>query len=348
MPSLTDSPEDANRMRWDRGPGHYEVWYATLSDPASRQGFWIRYTLEAPYPGHGEPYCQLWFARFDPERPERTFAFNRRFPIDRLAHQASPFSLSIGEATLRHDGMKGSLAGGGHEVEWELAWQPAGRLHLHLPSPAYEGSWADTQVLSPNLNVAARGHLTVDGERLALEGAPLGQTHLWGRKHAYAWAWSHCNAFQGDRGAALETLTIRLRLGPIVLPKLTLLSLYLEGEEPDLIEFRQLWQLPMARSEYGTGRYFVTAANAEWKIEAEYLCRPEDMILTEYVDPDGDPAYCHNTECADLRVRVLRRSPFVGRFREHRTLFAHRSGHYEWGARAGDPLVKKRHVTLSG
>jgi hypothetical protein len=341
-----DDAEAANRMRWAQQPGHYEVWYATLSHLPTRTGFWIRYTMESPRPGHGEPYAQLWFARFDGNDPSGTFAFNRKLPIAQLSATPSPFRVRVGDSEVRHDGMKGALAGGGHRAEWEITWRPSDRLHLHLPSSVYKGTWADTQVLSPNLNVAAHGHITVDGKRYDLDGAPLGQTHLWGKKHAYSWAWSHCNGFSGDRGAALETLTVRLRRGPVVLPKLTLLSLYLDGGDPDRVEFREFWQLPMARSEYGTGRYALKAANAEYKVEAEFTCRAEDMVLAEYVDPDGEPAFCHNTECADARVRVWRRSPFVGRFREHRTLVAERSAHYEWGARAGDPLVKKRHVTL--
>src|SRR6185503_14773833 len=104
--------------------------------------------------------------------------------------------------------------GDGHSAEWDLSWIPSESAHLHLPDAAYLGHWADTQVLAPNLNVAARGRITVDGERYELDGAPLGQTHLWGKKHAYSWAWSHCNAFEGDRGAALESLTVRLRRGP--------------------------------------------------------------------------------------------------------------------------------------
>ena len=339
---------EANRMRWEHQPGHYEVWYATLSHPETRTGFWIRYTLESPKLGHGEPYAQLWFARFDGNDPTRTFGINRRFPISQLVVDGSPFRVRIGEAELRLDGLRGELSGDGHTASWDLSWQPSERVHLHLPNVAYRGSWADTHVLSPNLNVAARGRITVDGARYELDGAPLGQTHLWGKKHAYSWAWSHCNAFNGDRGAALETLTIRLRRGPVVLPKLTLLSLYLEGESPDKIEFREFYTLPLARSEYGTGRYHLVAANAEYKVEAELTCRPEDMLIAEYVDPDGEPAYCHNTECADARVTVYKRSPFVGRFRALRTLSASRTAHYEWGARAGDPLVKKRHVAIDG
>jgi hypothetical protein len=337
---------DYNRMRWEFQPGHYEVWYATLSHLQSGTGFWIRYTLEAPTDGHGEPYAQLWFARFDRAQPERTFGINHKLPVSELRQEPLPFRLSVGDAELRDDGMRGALAGGGHDVRWELAWQPAERVHLHLPAAVYKLNFADTQVLSPNLNVAARGTIVVDGETYTLDGDPLGQTHLWGRKHAYSWAWAHCNGFAGARNAALETLTVRLRRGPIVLPKLTLISLYLDGDDPAELQFRELWQLPLARSDYGTGRYHLHAANPEWKIEAELTCRPEDMLMTEYVDPDGEPAYCHNTECADARVTLWRRSPFVGRFREHRRLRSDGAAHFEWGARAGDPLVRKRHTAV--
>ena len=339
---------DENVMRWLPGAqrGHYEVWYATLTHLASRTGFWIRYTLEAPVEGHGAPYAQLWFARFDPSDPSATFGINHKLPIRELRHEQRPFRLRLGDAELRSDGMRGAIAGCGHQASWDFSWRPSETLHRHLMSAAYRGGWADTKVLTPNLNVAARGHLTVDGKRYQLSGDPLGQTHLWGRKHAYGWAWSHCNAFQGDRGCALETLTVRLKRGPLVLPPLTMLSLYLDGEQPDLIEVREPWKLPLARSSYGTGRYALSATLPLHKLEIELTCRPEDMLLTEYTDPDGEAAFCHNTECADARVKVWKRSPFSSRFREWKVLTSDRSAHWEWGARAGDALVKKRHVTI--
>jgi hypothetical protein len=280
------------------------------------------------------------------EGPAHPVGFSRGFGIDQLRHDVEPFRIRIGDAELRENGMKGHLAAPGHNVEWDLTWQPAEETRLMLPSAVYKMSFPDTLAMSPNQNVAARGQLTVDGQKYTLDGAPLGQTHVWGRKHAYSWAWSHCNAFKGDRGASLESLTVRLRRGPIVLPKLTLLSLYMEGEEPALLDFREPWQMPLARSDYATGRYHLIAANAEWKIEAELTCRADDMLMTEYVDPDGEPAYCHNTECADAQVKISRRSPFVGRFREHRVLTSEKCAHFEWAARAGDPLVKKRHVAI--
>jgi hypothetical protein len=336
--------DEANRMRWTFETGHYEVWYATIAHPATRSGFWIRYTLEAPRAGHGAPEARLWFARFDGERPERTFGFSRGFGIDQLRHEAAPFAVRIGASEMRHDGMKGALAGDGHEVAWELTWRGSDEPHLVYPSLAYQGRWAPTIFLVPNINVAAHGHITVDGERYELAGDPVGQSHVWGRKHGYSWAWSHCNAFEGDRGVALETVSARLRRGPVVLPTLTMIGMRLDGGDPDRIEIREPWQLPMARSEYGTGRYHLSATTSDLKVEIELTCRPEDMLLTEYVDPDGEPAYCHNTECADATVTLWRRSPFVGRWREARRLTSRRGAHFEWGARAGDPLVKKRHV----
>ena len=75
-----------------------------------------------------------------------------------------------------------------------------------------------------------------------------------------------------------------------------------------------------------------------------HLRRPEDMVMAEYVDPDGEPAFCHNTECGDATVKLWRRSPLG--WKELRTLQADKTAHWEWGARAGDPLVKKRHVGL--
>jgi hypothetical protein len=338
------TPLEANRPRWSGAGGHYEVWYATLSDPRSQTGFWIRYTLEAPKFGHGEPYAQLWFACFDARNPKHTFGINRKFPVRELVTGNEPFRVRIGDAELRIDGLRGQLAGDGHSAEWDLRWSPSEKVHLHLPDLAYAGRWADTQVLAPQLNVAARGRIVADGRTYELDGAPLGQTHLWGRKHAYSWAWAHCNAFDGDRGVALEALTVRLKRGPVVLPKLTLLTLVQEGGEPEVIDFRQFRTLPLARSEYGTGRYWLRAAGPRYKVEAELTCRPEDMVMAEYVDPDGEPAFCHNTECGDATVKIWRRGPFG--WKELRTLRADKTAHWEWGARAGDPLVKKRHVGL--
>lgn len=337
-----DAPvTDENGMRWQPGArrGHYEVWYATLTHLASRTGFWIRYTLEAPRPGDGEPYAQLWFSRFSPESPEHTFGVSRRLPIGDFVAAADPFSVEIAGSKLSLDEMRGALSGGGHEIAWDLRWPRSLTTFQHLPSLVYKLERVDTKVQSPNPDLAISGTIEVDGHRYHFDGDPGGQSHVWGRKHAYQWAWSHCNGFDGAPHALFESISVKLKRGQIILPTITLFALRLDGEET---AFRDPWTLPLARSTYQTGSYHLIGANADTRIEAQFTARADDTLLAEYLDPDGDPAFNHITCSADCTVVVKKRSPFVGRWRDHRTLSSKHLAHFEWGARAGDVLRVKK------
>ena len=154
------STERDNQMVWDgRSPGHYEVCYLTFNHRASGTGFWIRYTLESPLPGHGEPYAQLWFARFDAQHPRRNLALNRKLPIAEFGAQASPFELRLGDAVLRHGALTGRLQSGSHEISWDLSFSPASFTHRFFPDLIYDRSFADTKAVSPNLMVALSGQI---------------------------------------------------------------------------------------------------------------------------------------------------------------------------------------------
>jgi hypothetical protein len=342
-------PSDAtavdNVRRWDgASTGHYEVWYVTLNHRESSTGYWIRYTMEAPVHGHGAPYAQLWFACFDRNAPSRTFAINQIHPIGQMVAHAAPFSVRIGDAEITHRGARGAIKGGGHDVSWDLRWLPSLQTHRQLPSVMYKrGGVGDTTVLTPNIDVPIRGTITVDGTPHELAGDPGGQTHLWGRKHAHSWAWGHCNAFEGRRGAALEALTVRLKKRGRVLPPLTIFALYLDGEVYRWNEFQHTL---LARGDYSTGRYAFRGRRGRVRVEGEYTCRPEDMVVAQYADPDGEPSWCANTEVADLRVTVWKRAGVFGRWREHARLVAAGTGHFEVGGRTRDPAVEKDHVTV--
>ncbi len=342
--SVTTEAEAANGMRWLFQAGHSEVWYATLSDPQTRTGFWIRYTLEAPLPGHGAPSARLWFARFSADHPAENFGVSVGYDIADLRHQSRPFRVSVGDAELRMDGMRGRVVGDGHEASWELRWTPATQPLKVLPSAVYALGVGDTQVLSPNIDVHATGTIVVDGKTYALDGAPLGQSHLWGKKHAYSWAWGHCNAFDERPGLVLETLTVRLRRGPLVTPALTMLAVWENGAP--LVELREPWHLVTSRSAYETGRYVLSGATPTTKVEVEFHCRPEDMIVTEYADPDGEAAWCHNTEAADATLTISKRAPLIGSWHETLRVRSTKMAHFEWAARAGDRLVTRKHVAV--
>jgi hypothetical protein len=343
MASVTpeaQATERDNARVWQGQPGHYEVWYLTFNHRPSRTGFWIRYTLEAPCSGRGDPYAQLWFAHFDAADPKRNFAVSRKLPITSMVAQAAPFEVRIGDATLTHASARGGLEGAGHSARWDLTWIPARQTHLFLPGFAYRSSKVSTKVLSPNLDVALRGRVEVDGHTFALEAERGGQTHLWGRKHANAWAWGHCNAFEGKPGTAFEALTVRVR--PLT-PSLTFLTLVLDGET---LKVPGLADTVSSRGRMGTTRYEMRASGPEVRIEGGYSCRPEDMVIAEYADPDGEPCYCANTEVADLWLRVYRRSGWLRRWLEQARIAALGCGHFEVGGRSVDPAIQRRYLTL--
>lgn len=329
-----------NLMVWDRRPGHYEVWYLTFNHRPTRTGFWIRYVIEAPKVG--EPYGMLWFACFDSDAPSRTVALHTEVPIATLTSGSAPFSIGLGGAELGHDHARGRIQGGGHDVRWDLSWLPAPTTHRHLPDVIYRTSFADTRALSPNLDVPVRGTVTVDGKSYALEGVPGGQTHLWGRKHAHAWAWGHCNAFEGRRGAALELLSVQLKKRGIVTPPMTLVALYLDGEAHRLTEFRHVIA---NRGHFGTAHFQFSARSRSVKIAGEFRCRPEDMVLAQYADPDGEPSFCANTCIADLELTVEKRRGLLG-WSEPVRLFSGKSGHFEVAGRTADPAIARPHVKV--
>jgi hypothetical protein len=340
---VTTEPDNA--PRWDgRSPGHYEVWYLTFNHRASELGFWIRYTLEAPTAGRGPPHAQLWFAFFDARDPARTFGINKKVATDGLTLGAAPFQVAIDGAELAHGSSRGALEGGSHSARWALTWTPGRNSHRHMPAWMYRSDkLAATKVLSPNVDVGFSGVIEVDGRRIELSDEPGSQTHIWGRKHAHEWAWGHCNAFEGYRGAVLEVITARLERASRVLPPLTTLSLTLGSEA---FCFTGLRHALVTRGSYGTAFYEFAAHSAFAQIEGRFSCRPEDMLVATYSDPDGAPAFCANTEVADLWLTVYKRPWPLARLREHARLVARRAGHFEVARRHRDPAIANNHTRI--
>ena len=56
---------DLFRSRWRGQPGRLEVWYTTLTDPATGTGVWVHHELVAPSDG-AEAHAHGWAAVFPP------------------------------------------------------------------------------------------------------------------------------------------------------------------------------------------------------------------------------------------------------------------------------------------
>src|SRR4051794_25929269 len=105
---------NANALVWDGGPGHYEVYYLTTTDPVSGTGLWIRYTMRAPLSGPSE--CHLWFLAMKADGTR--FGHKQTFGIDQMVAEADPFRLRIADCILEDHAMSGHL----DTVAWDLSW----------------------------------------------------------------------------------------------------------------------------------------------------------------------------------------------------------------------------------
>lgn len=331
MTTMTTEP--LNHRHWHR-PGTYEVWYLTWNHPGTDQGFWLRYLSEAPVsgPARGE----LWFARFDPRDPRRTFGIHTHLPapVDR----EQPFAVTIGDAQLGHDHAVGSFA----DVAWDLHWEPASQAIRHLPDLTYTkyGNLGVTSVVSPNPRVPLSGSVTIGGETLTFDRVVAGQTHVWGQRHATVWTWGRCAEFAGAPGAVLELIGVHQHRG-VQLPRMLWLALDLDGEQHRFTQFRHIvknrWRGTSTRIEFA-------AWSPTVRVEGELSCAPEDMVLAPYLDPDGTEVFCANTEIGDAHVRVFRRGGLA--WREQRVLVGTRRAHFEVGGRVRDPAITREHVLV--
>lgn len=344
------SEADNTRQWTPQQTGVYEVWYTTWNHPGTDQGYWLRFITEVPRPGSGgsppygeAPRAELWFARFDPRDPSRTFGIHKRFRSELLASSASPFKVTIAGCELGHDHSFGELSGGGHDVRWDLRWEPAARTLRQLPDVMYRrGGLGETTVLSPNPRVPLSGTLLVDGEELTFDRAIAGQTHVWGRKHAYAWTWGRCAELAGASDGVLELLSVRLQRRGVTLPPMTLVSLDLDGEQ---LRWNQFRHVTVNRGSWRTTQVTFSAWSPFAKIEGELRCTPDQMVNAPYVDPDGTALFCANTEIGDARLTVWKRSG--SRWKEHRRLEGRHRAHFEVGGRERDPSVTRPHALVS-
>lgn len=332
--------EQWNERRFVANEPSYEVWYATWNHEATGQGFWLRFVVERDHQGQGRG--ELWFARFDPSAPARTFGVHRRYPDAEVRIQRGPFEVAIHDSRLASSHASGSFDGNGHAVAFDLRWQPADRALKAIPDLAYPLNIGTTHTTVANPRVLVTGSLVIDGERLAFDRVPFGQSHVWGTKHAYSWTWCKCIEFEGTAGV-IELLATRLRRGPITTPPLVMCTLELAGER---YRFNQFRHLVLNRCTWGGQRVTFSVQNASARLAGEFTCAPEQMIAAPYVDPDGDDLWCMNTEIADLRAVFSKRVGLA--WREQQLLVSRGRAHFEIGGRDRDPAVAATHVTVTG
>ncbi|MEA2277483.1 MAG: hypothetical protein QOC78_2443 [Solirubrobacteraceae bacterium] len=321
-----------NVLQWDGAPGHYEAHYLSATDPGSGLGLWIRYTMRAPLRGPAE--CALWFMAMD--RDGLRVARKATHPIAELRAQADPFRLTLAGADLSDRGMAGDVAG----AAWELSWEPTLPAAEHVSPLLRRAGVASTVLVLVHPDVAVSGTVRVDGREIVLEGARGGQAHLWGSKHAVRWAWTHANDLRGldggpRPGAYVDAVSVFLaRLGRELGPSTPVVGRF-GGED-----FRATGPIALARttSRFGLSTWRFEARDGRRRVVGEIDAPRQSLVGVTYLDPDGDAAYCYNSEVASMRLFVWDRTS-RGRFgwTLRDTLVADATAHFEYAQRAPVP-----------
>jgi hypothetical protein len=325
----------ANALRWDGGPGRYEVWYVTLTDPGSGIGVWIRHTLLARLEGPAE--CALWLVAMAPDG-ER-LARRATFPVRDLAARDHPFALALGGADLSDRGAAGAIA---PDVAWELSWEPRLRPYALVHPLVARAKVAQTELVLPHADLAISGTVRLRGRVLELDGARGAQAHLWGTRHAARWAWAHCNDLRGPDGEPrrdtfVDGVSVYVeRLGRELGPSTPVVGRF-RGE--DFVATDPL-AIVRTRSRFGLNTWRFEARDGARRIVAEVDARRGTVAGVTYHDPDGRPAYCANSEVASMRLSVWDRTA-RGRFgwTLRDSLFAAGRAHFESGRRRPMPGV---------
>ncbi|HEX2016519.1 MAG TPA: hypothetical protein VGN69_07475 [Solirubrobacteraceae bacterium] len=339
---------DANALRWTGEPGHYEVYYLSVTDPSSGWGVWIRYTMLAPTGPRGQPAtASLWLMAMPPSQTQRGPApgepLGRKvdYPIGELRAESAPFALSIGEATLSNRGMRGAFA----DVAWELSWEPRLAAYHHVHPVLSRLGVAQTTLTLPHADLEVSGTVRLGERQLELDGARGGQAHLWGSKHARRWAWAHCNALCGldggpRPGSFVDGVSVFVsRLGREVGPSTPLVARLLDEDFTSVSPLR----VSTNASQFGLTSWHFEARDGARRLVGQVDAPRPSLVGVTYHDPDGELAYCYNSEVASMRLWVWDRTRGAG-WKLRDTLQSAGGAHFEYAQRTVIPELTV-HVT---
>ncbi|MBI4676970.1 MAG: hypothetical protein HY748_05250 [Elusimicrobia bacterium] len=286
----------------------HEAWFLKANDPATRDAFWLRYTLERTDRGIEGG---LWYAVFDVK--ERRVLSGRWSPPQAAAH-SSPMHENPSEGPSAHavcgfadaDLTRTSAMARSPDVDWRLSWRRAAIPPFSfVPTWLYLWGAAGTVYVAPAPAARFDGEIRVEGRTYRFAGAPGSVGHLWGRRKGEAWRWAHA-VFQREDGAVeavFEILSARGRLGPLVLPRVTSAHLWHDGRHhatawPGAFGGNRTW----ARDR-GWGFRFESR-----DLSAEGDCAPDEGMTAEleYGDQDGRVLRCRNSTVGALRLRLSR------------------------------------------
>ena len=312
-------------QRWRGRPGRVEVWYSTVTDPATGTGLWLHHELVAPADGT-TAYTHGWAAVFPPDAPPAMARFGPypwTVPASAPPGCAAPAvfgSGPVGVATRR-------LWGEADEASWDLRLTGGGEPLHPFPSWAWRRDVLPGAQVVPLPTARFTGNVHVGPSKLDLLDAPGCTARVYGHGNARRLAWLHADLGGGDVCEVVAAVPNRpgmRRLRPLAFVALRVGGVDLPPGDAlrNATRYHAELDLPAWRVEGRFGR---------WRLTVEVTQPPSATLAVDYRDPDGSAAVCHNSERADARITLARRES--GAWREKRHWQLRGTAHAEVGLR---------------
>ena len=298
--------DELNAARYVPGTrrGHYESFFLRANHPSRPQAFWIRYTLFSPRRRPADAIGELWAIWFDGESGRHT-AVKSEVPIVHCRFARSGFEVAVGAAELGARALHGSIVQFGRTVSWDLGYDGGDQPVLLLPERLYAAGVPKAKSLVALPMARFRGFVVVGDAEHEIDDWVGSQNHNWGSQHTEQYEWGQVAGFDSHPSGFLEVATARVRVGPLLLPQMTILVLRLGDQEYRLNDVAQA--LRAHASIEGFEWKFVSETSAV-RIEGKITAGREAFVGLRYNNPPGGIKHCLNTKIASCELHVTDKS----------------------------------------
>ncbi len=303
------SDTDWNAVRYTaETPNHVESYFLKATSADAERAFWLKATIFASADEPAGAKAEAWAVAFDHRGPQQCHVAVKHT----VPHKKASFSdqgLGVdwqepasGDRMHLEPGIaRGAVTTRGDRIKWDLRFAGDDRPVVPFPfERMYTGPFPSSKLVTPYPDVRFEGELGVGDDSWSIDGWRGMQGHNWGRGHAEQYAWAHCNQWQEDSPTVLEAVSARVRVGPLLTPTLTVVSLRHEGQD---YYFNQPLELLRAKGDIGLRRYRFQAASKVARIEGELEAEVDDFVGLYYANPQGEMTYCLNSKLASGRLR---------------------------------------------
>jgi hypothetical protein len=288
--------EASGLPRWRGEPGRLEVWYATLTDPVTKAGFWIHHELVAPLAGPAQLHG--WVALFPPDGPAQWSRFGP-VPIENRA------MLCAGNLWVQGGGCSISserLAGQTDTMRWELAWSSSSPPLYTFPAWSWRRELLPAAHMLPAPSAVFTGTFSQGNRTYQLTRATGALARIYGKGNAWRWAWLHADLGHGDVLEIVAAASHRRLFRPLGMVPFVQLRYHGRDWPPDpllaALGFR-------AKIENDSFRVWGSWRGRALDVVVDI---PKDSQVTlDYHDPDGGHALCTNSERASARIQLSQR-----------------------------------------